>query len=234
MAVIVTTAAFVQGLTGFGFTMTAIPFLVISTPVKEAIIISTLIALGISAWQTVREYKNVKIPVAARLSIAALITMPAGIVLFAAAQPSTLRIAVGVAVIAAVVLTMWRPATMSANPKTDIAAGALSGALKTSVGVNGPPIVIACHAHGMNPTQFRATVATVLGASNAVAVAMFAGAGQVTTEMLVTAGLAAPLVLAGVAAGTWALPRVPANRFRLVTLLLTGAAGVGTIVAGVQ
>lgn len=214
--------------------MIAVPFLVVITTVKEAIVVSTLLALGISAWQAGRDYKKMHIPSAARMSIAAVIAMPVGVMIFAAAQPSTLRVAVGVAVITAAVLAAWQPAVIAAGAKTDIAAGALSGALKTSVGVNGPPVVIACHARGMGPPQFRATVAAVLGTSNAAALVMFAAAGQVTIETLLMAAVSAPLVLVGVAAGTRLLPRAPVRLFRFATLLLVGVAGAAAVVTGLQ
>lgn len=214
-------AAVVQGATGFGFALLAVPLFALVLPAREAVVVGVVLSLVISVGQVAPARRDVDLVVFRRLLIASVAGMPLGLVLFLAAPTWVLQFGVGVVVLASAALPhpmRWaRPGRV-----TDLVSGLVSGLLKTSVAINGPPLVFALRSHSLDPARFRATMAAVLAGGNAAATAFFAVSGSITTTVAVAALVAAPLVLVGQHLGT-RLGRLGSPRvfsFAVTTLVL--------------
>ena len=115
------------------------------------------------------------------------------------------------------------------QPRLDVTAGFLSGVLNTSLSTNGPPLVFLLQARRLEPDPFRGTLSVIFVISSVAGLTLFAARGYVTGSALVIVAATLPAVLAGLYAGGRIRPRVDAARFRILVLVLLGAAGIMSI-----
>jgi uncharacterized membrane protein YfcA len=179
----VTAAAAVHSGTGFGFAIVAAPVLAATDGART--VASTLAVVGtlVNALTLAGERRRPQVlgPTAARLVAWSLPGMAAGAAVLALAPDDVLTVAVALAVLAAVAVHVRRGRRAvrprsPATPARTAADGALSGALATSTGLNGPPLVL--HLLGRaTPAQARDTLAAVFVGSNALTVATLAASG---------------------------------------------------------
>ena len=110
--------------------------------------------------------------------------------------------------------------------------GFASGALTTSISVNGPPMVLWLEAHRVRPVEFRATLAASFLALNlAGAGVLLAAEGHAGLRPRRPAA-ASPLVAAGYALGAVAFRRIDRDRFFTLALALVLCTGAASVAAG--
>lgn len=217
-------AGLIQSISGFGAALVAVPLLALVLGPVPAVVAVTLASLFLSGWAARRERRNVEWGLARALVIGGLVGLPVGLVLLRALRPGALQVLMAVTILGALVLVLRRVRLGDSRPIT-AGAGVLSGALLTSTGMNGPPLVLAVAGRGVSPLAFRATLQTVLCAQDAAAVLGFALVGAYSTPALVAAlvgVVAAPL---GWRLGDLVFRRIPVVAFhRVVALVLASSA----------
>jgi uncharacterized protein len=137
-----------------------------------------------------------------------------------------------VAVLAFTVM-QWRGLRLRGGPATLAVAGVTCGALTTSIGMNGPPLVAVYQAMGYGPRELRATLAAVFGAVGSLGVVGFVAAGLVTRSAALVALVGAPALLVGWLIGNRVFSRMSAERFRLVVRGALVASSVLTLASAV-
>jgi uncharacterized protein len=232
--------ASIQAATGFGFALVLSPALFAVLDPTEAV--ATLLALGLalSILVLIENGGHADWRRLAPMLLAALPGLVAGLVLLAVLSKETLQIAVGLAVIGGAALQLSARRAARGRPPTrvelpgaaGVGAGFLSGALTTSISVNGPPIVLWLEAHGIGPSEFRASLAASFLALNLIGwVMLIAAEGSPSVD----AGVVLPLlgvVLIGYALGTLAFRRLGGERFFGLALALVICTGAASLVAG--
>ncbi|MEO5901501.1 MAG: sulfite exporter TauE/SafE family protein [Ilumatobacteraceae bacterium] len=226
-------ASFVQAIAGFGFGLLAVPLMSLAIAPKRAVVISALVGVLITTWQAWSMRRDADRPVVKRMTIAAYVGMPFGLVVLITFSNDALRLLLGIAVLVAtaVLATNLRVAV---GPHADYVAGFVSGVLNTSLSTNGPPLAVVLQARRLDAPEFRATISTVFALSNAFALVLFIASGKVTRSGLVAAALAAPALALGQALGYPIRRHVHGARFRVLVLLLLAAAGISAIVAALR
>ena len=231
--------ASIQAATGFGFALVLSPALFAVLEPTEAV--ATLLALGfaLSLFVLIEDGGHADWRRLAPMLLAALPGLVAGLLLLAALSKQALQIAVGLAVVLAGALQLSRRRAAAGRPQTaelpevaGWAAGFLSGALTTSISVSGPPIVLWLEAHGVGPSEFRASLAAGFLALNLIGWAMLIVAEGSPS---VDAGVVVPLlgvVFVGYALGTLAFRRLGGERFFGIALALVMCSGAASLVAG--
>jgi uncharacterized membrane protein YfcA len=106
-----------------------------------------------------------------------------------------------------------------------LAAGCLIGALLTSTGMNGPPLVATFQAMRLTPHAFRATLQAAFFVQDLFAIAGFVLIGQLSSQALVAAAAGIPGVLVGWFLGDRVFHLISPRVFRWLVLLLMTATG---------
>lgn len=233
VAAVVLFAGVVQGASGFGFSLVAVPLLAVATGPKDAVVLASLIAVVSTTGLAVRFRDQVDRPVAGRLLAGACLGLPFGAVVLHVVPAQALLLVIGVVVLGFTVVLARRGSVpvevVGSGAASDLGAGLLCGLLTTSVGTNGPPVVLRLQAHGLPAGRFRATASAVFMACNVVAVVIFAAGGRVDRVLLAETAVAVPFLVAGLWAGDRVHRRLPAERFRTLVLglmVLTALAAV--------
>lgn len=230
VAVAIFCAAFVQVLSGFGFALLSMPIMTIALPVKEAVVVSTILGMISTTWQAVRLRADAERPLAKRLVLSAFVGMPLGLFILNVVSDTALRLTLGIAVIIATILLVARINLTAASNHFDYGVGFVSGVLNTSLSTNGPPLVFGLQARHLQAAPFRATISMVFAFSNVVGLSLFALNGKITADGLKAAAIAFPAWLVGQGLAWPIRKHVHGERFRVMVLTLLFLAGTSTIV----
>lgn len=224
--------ATVQTVTGFGFALIAVPSLVLLLPVREAIVVASLLGLGNAVLVVLSTRGHADQATIVRLLAGSVAGMPLGLAILLLLSQDTLRIAVGATTVA-MVLAMGRGLRISrVSPGTDGAIGILCGLLSTSTGMNGPPLVLYLQSRGLAPIAFRATLSRFFVASGLLSQVAFGAGGVLDRRALLLAAAGVPAALAGHQLGDRIVARLSPVTFRRVVLcVLASAAALGATAA---
>lgn len=181
-----------QSLTGFGSSLVAAPLLALVVGTHTTVVAVTLVSVVLTGWASVRERAHVDVGAAVHLSVVGLIGLPIGLLLLTWATSDVLRVLMAVTVLAALLPIALR-IRLPNNPMAMSVAGVTSGALLTSTGMNGPPLVLALVARDLEPRRFRSTLQHVLCFQDVAAVIGFVIVGALSRDagVLAAAGVVA-------------------------------------------
>ena len=177
-------ASFAQTLSGFGFSLLAVPLMTLVVSPRDAVVVATIIGAISTTSQAVIDRKHVDSSIAKRLILASYAGMPFGLTAFIFVSETGLRLVLGVVVISAAVLLLRGFRLRDDSHHLDWLFGIVSGFLSTSTSTNGPPLVFLMQARQLAPATFRATINTVFAVVNVGALALFVSAGKVNGNNL--------------------------------------------------
>lgn len=240
-AIAAVAGAALQSTGGFGFALVLGPALVAARGPREAVmallvlgVVLNLLVLGAERRTPMVRWHDV-----APMAAGALPGLAAGALLVDAMSKSTLQVVVGVAVLVAAALARARArrrvAQRSLRRATGVPAGLVAGALTTSTGVNGPPLVLWLQGRGAQPVEVRDSLAVsfaFLNVTGAIAIGM---AGGIANAIDVGAlAVLVPATVAGHALGRRVLDDLGDERRGRFTFALVLVAGVASVVAGLS
>ena len=229
LAVLIASTA--QYTAGFGFSLLSVPVMALALDTHDAVIVATWLGLITSGYQAIESRRAVDWATARRLLGGTLIGIPIGLVVFTQVAESTLRLILGVSVLAAtIVLALDFRLTRPGNGPEWI-AGTVSGALASSLSTNGPPLVFVLQARGMPIVTFRATLSLVFTVANVASLIGFLVTGELDADVSVRSALGLPCLVIGVAIGSRLRRRVTEDSARHLVIGLLALAGVSAIAA---
>ncbi|GAA1675101.1 sulfite exporter TauE/SafE family protein [Nonomuraea maheshkhaliensis] len=217
-AVIILLASTVHAVTGFGYALVATPLLALTVDPHTAVVATTLSALAMTITIGVRQRHHAEWKVAMIAMAGILLGMPLGLWIYGATSERVLTALIGIGVLGCT-LMVWRRVKVPGNVPVLVGVGLLSGALSTSTGTNGPPMVAAFQGMGYDPHKFRATLAAVFAGTSVFSLIGFAVAGQVNSQSLWIGLVGVPVVQLGYFIGDAVFSRIDPDRFRRVVLL---------------
>lgn len=231
--------ACIQAATGFGFAIiaapifiavigstTAIPILVALHVVQSALLVPRLLP-QVSRWHL------------RRLIAGGVIGCPLGLWIFASLSVATLKLAIGIVILAVVALLIVRrlgatgPTAVRARTGPLVATGALAGAMTAVLVMPGPPLMVYFLRQRQSPDLIRATSLTFFALCYVgVALASIA-AGALDRSAWVMLAWLSPAVVAGTFAGLALFPRLTARRLELAVLALLLLSGLGALASAI-
>jgi len=222
-------ASTAHNITGFGFALTLMPFLLAALEVRDAVVVSTLLALATSLLLARRIWTDVPWRSVLTLFAASVAGMPLGLLALLFAPADALALAIGAATVMMAALLAAGARVPARGRAGEVAAGLVSGVLRTSTSLDGPPVVLYLQGSGRTPEEFRATLTPFFMAGGALAVATFAVSDVVTERALLLALAGVPSVFAGHLLGHALLGRVDAAAFHRIVLVLLVATALASI-----
>ena len=229
--VIICIAAVLQSISGFGFSLLAMPLLSIFVDIQDAVVIATLCGIFTNAVHLRKDFQLVERSIARRISLSALIGMPLGVVVLSVFSATHMRAIIGAVIVVLVFLMMRNFILKTENSNVDIVLGAFSGLLATSVSANGPPLVFLLQSKQLDPWRLRATLAYVFTISGCASFIVLMIAGKGSIEAFQYAMLSLPAMYLGTVVGRKARLRVTQEAFKRLMYVLLLATAVSTTLA---
>jgi len=207
-------AAVVQSLTGLGFGLMIVPPLVMLVGAKDAVVVSNVLATVLSGALLLRSHGHVEWRMGAILLSSTIVGMPFGLMVLVWIDPGLLQVVIAASVILFTVLLARGMQIHSTGLAGDLLTGFLSGVLRMSTSMSGPPVVIYLQGRGVRSERFRATLAAFFFASGLIGIGMFAAGGRFDRDIGLEIGVGAPALAAGLAGGSALYRLVDEGLFR--------------------
>lgn len=220
-------ASLAQAITGFGSALVAVPLLAFAVHPVTAVVATTAVSLLLTGWGYRRERDHADGPALRTLTLTGALGIPVGLVLLVVLDARVLQLVIA-AVVLALVGLLATGRRVGDGAGTLRVAGGMSGALLSSTGMNGPPLVLALA--DRPPRVARATLQGVFCAQDLLAVAGFVLVGRFSVDAAVLVAAGAVAVPAGWWLGDHVFHRVPPERFRWLVLGGLTASALATVV----
>jgi uncharacterized membrane protein YfcA len=225
-------AGIVTGMTGFGLALISTPLLLFVYEPRTVIVLTAVFSIFINAAVVLDSWRDAY----GRLAFALLLPAIAGIVVGAeilkTVDPVYIRLAVGTIVVFSALLLLRDVRLPGAGSGWGtVVAGSASGALSTSTGLAGPPIVLLLAARDLPKHAFRGTSALYFLVMSLAGIVILSLRGLVEGGDLPLAAVLIPAAMVGKAIGTAALRKISEDAFRKISLgivTFTGSLGVVT------
>jgi len=221
-----------SGLSGFamGLVVSGV-WLHLVSPQQNAllIVLCGLVTQGSGIW---RVRHAISWRAVAPYIIGGAIGIPAGIVLLTSVNPDTLRLAIGVLLLAYSLHSLIRPTfkPSKANFPANLGVGVINGLISGLTGLGGVAVTVWCQLRGGKKDELRAIFQPVLFATFVMTTVSFAIAGAFTIETIKLYALALPVLIAGIWSGIGLYGKLDDAAFHKVILVLLLASGVALIV----
>lgn len=229
--VIICVAAILQSISGFGFSLLAMPLLSVVVDIREAVVIATICGIFSNVVHVTKDHHLVERSIARRISLSAILGMPLGVLLLSVFSATQMRVCISAVTLVLVVMMMRKFSLTVENKTVDIFLGAFSGVLATSVSTNGPPLIFLLQSKRLDPSHLRATLAYVFTISGCASFAVLMAAGKGSVGAFQFALLSIPSMYLGTLLGRRARSAVTQAAFQRLTyvLLLTTAASTALV-----
>lgn len=223
-------AAFGQAITGFGFSIMAMPFLVLVLQPRAAIVAATIVGMVLALGAVWGYRRSVDWPCVRLLVLASLLGLPVGFLVLVVIEASVLKVGIAVMVLVAVVLVSSGLRVPDGRLST-ATAGVSSGLLQSATGMGGPPLVLALQGRGLSPLVFRSSIMATSLLQGSIALGGFLLLGYV--DRFALTAIAGGLVCgpAGWLLGNKVFVRISPERFRRVVLAALAGTAVVSLVA---
>jgi uncharacterized membrane protein YfcA len=228
--------AFVQGATGLGYGLVVTPALVAVLEPRQAIFAALASAFVLNWLMLVGAGRpHVRGDGVPTVLLWALPGFVAGAVIIGSISKSHLQVAVGVAVIIAVLARAWHPGVLPPGPRRSAAravAGLTAGLLTTTVSASGPPLALWMDAEGATPREFRDTLNVLFAICNFVGMAVLAFSELPHRRTVAVTLILLPGLVTGLVIGRRVAPRLMPATARRLALGVVGTTGVASVLAG--
>ena len=225
-------AGFAQSVSGFGFALLSVPLLVPFVGAPSAVVAATGLGFVLSVGTSVHQRAHIPWRTVLVVSATALIGLPVGLLALRLLDARWLSLLIGCVVIGMTVL-IARPRTRPIRGRAVGVAGAVSGALLTSTGMNGPPLVLALQGLGLTPRAFRACLQAAFALQDLAAIIGFAVVGRIGTDTLTVVAAGIPGLAVGWLIGDRVFSRIDPKTFRRLVLALLVATGTLAVVQAI-
>ena len=225
-------AGTVTGLTGFGLALISTPLLLFVYEPRTVVVLTAFFSISINiavVWDSWREARR---PLALALLLPSVVGVVLGAEVLRLLDPLYIRLAVGAVVVFSALLLVRDVRLPGAGTRWGtLVAGSASGALSTSTGLAGPPIVLLLASRGLPKAEFRSTSALYFLPMSLVGLLVLAGRGLIEGGEISLSLILVPAAIVGKVIGTRLLGKVSERAFRSLSLgmvILTGTLGVAT------
>ncbi len=225
-------AGAVSGLTGFGLALISTPLLLFVYEPKTVVVLTAVLSIFINLAVVLDSWRDAERRLAMALLPPAFVGIIVGAEILSYADPLYIRLAVGVVVVLSALLLLRDVRLPGAKTAWGtVVAGSTSGALSTSTGLAGPPIVLLLASRDLPKRAFRGSSALYFLVLSVVGLVVLYLRGIFALDQAPLALALIPAAFVGKAIGTSFLKRVSERTFRKISLglvILTGALGVAT------
>lgn len=231
-------AAFLRGITGFGFALAAVPAMSLFLPPAQAVTLAVLLQSFAGVRDSITLRGTWHTPVLKRMIAGAVVGTPFGVALLLWLDPTVTRIAIAVLILAGLAMLMWKPAAGYGAPNMPLAVltGGVAGFFGGFAAMPGPPAVAYFLTTDVPAARTRASLIIFFFSTSLLALPGLIWGGLVTAQSVLMALIALPLMLLGTWAGGRLFARTSEAGFRrlamlvlLATALASGARGVAAM-----
>jgi uncharacterized protein len=225
----------VTGITAFGFALVAIPLLMLFFDPKAAVPIVTINSTLTGMYLFFELRKRMQVKKIIPLIIGGIVGLPFGVYILVVLDKDILKISVGALIaVFAGLLALGIKREIKSEKNTSLLVGMVSGLLKGSTSLSGPPVVLFLINQDQEKEVFRANLTGYFMIMGTMAViALTIGKLVSLTVLEYSAWFIVPTIL-GTGLGSKICPHVNPVPFRNLSLAIVIMAGILSILSGLK
>jgi len=226
-------AAFVRGVTGFGFSLILAPILLLFVDPTSVVVTNLLLALIANIVVIVFSLKKLNLKKLMPVLISSIIGIPFGAWILTAASPSVMKILIGgVTTFFAIVLALGINRPFKQEKLAGGVVGLVGGLLSSSTSLSGPPAVLYMHNQNWPKELIHSSLATYFLFTCFWSLVALYVAGRLDTQILVSAVSLTPALLVGIFLGVVVFRRINNRFFRWLSIAVVVGSGILGILSG--
>lgn len=228
-------SAALQGLTGFGFSILAIPLITLFISPKIAVPILVIYSMIINIVVLYSARKAINLKKIWILLSAGIITLPLGAHLLVIMNEDLLKIFIGSMIFTFGILLLIGFRKQFKNERLAmLPVGMLSGLLGGSISISGPPIILFLSNQDVDKHTFRGNLAAYFFILNIFTIPVYYLNGLLTKEVWNYSLTFLPGLLIGVFVGSFLSHKIKDDHFKKLTLILLIVMGILSIISGLK
>ena len=221
---------FIQGITGFGFAMIALPALAFFLPLTTVVPLLVLFGLVTNLFILWETHQWIRLSEIRVITFFGLVGIPFGVAALRLLNPSLLKVAIGLLVtVTAIAMAYGFKMTFRHRIFSSGITGFLSGFLNGSISMSGPPIVLFLTNEDSPKVEFRANLTLYGAVTNIVTIVSFVFSGMMESNVLRQFGILLPSLVIGMVLGMFATRKIAEDLFRKIVLALLAITGIVTV-----
>lgn len=230
-ALVVLSAAYVRGLTGFALSAVFVAGMSFVLDPVEAVPLALCLEVAASTIQGRSIRDDVDWRRLGVLFAAAVVGNPIGVLILTSADPEILRgVTFGVLFILSLALLRTGEGSVVPTLSLFFGIGVVAGVVNGATALSGLVLVLAMSFLTITPIEMRSTLIVYFFVSDLAIIVLLAATGETDTELLMRTLLALPLLGLGIWAGSNAFRRTTPETFRRITLGLLIAISLAGLV----
>lgn len=223
-------SALLQGLSGFGFSILAIPLISFFIAPRASVPTLLIYSMVINIAVLVSTKKAINLKSIWLLLVGALLAIPLGTRMLIVLPENLIRLIIGILILVFGILLLTGSHIRFLNSRfIMLPIGFISGALGACVSISGPPVIIYFTNQGTQKHEFRGNLAIYFFLLNIFTFPVFYLNGLFTPQVIKNTLLFSPGLLAGVLIGSFLSHKIHDQHFRKITLYLLLIMGISTI-----
>ncbi|WP_109299346.1 sulfite exporter TauE/SafE family protein [Aquimarina sp. AU474] len=216
---------FIQTILGFGGALVALPILLYTMSLSEAIAYLSIFYMLSSIYLMRKEWEYIDKGLLKKMTLSSLIGVGIGILILSFAKPLLLKKALGLFIILYVVYKLKSNKSFTLHGNVQFILGLLGGFFSGLFSTGGPLYVVVVNASTPNVHTFRATMFGILALVTFARIPLLAIGGILETEQFVYSLQVLPFFIAALFLGKWAyklINKVLLSKMIIVVLLISG------------
>ena len=222
-------AAFIRGLTGFGFGILLVPILALALTPVEAVLLLNMLA-GLLALSEIRYVLREAERSALTISALLVLTVLPGLLLLDALPPDLARLLIAIVALSAFVAVLLpRREAHIPGPLATGFTGLSAGVLTGFAAMPGPPVVPYYVGRDIPRRTAKASMIGIFGVAALAGVSSGAVTGLLSWRLAIVGALLFPLVMLGNWIGSLAFGKVSERAWRIFVGVVLGAAALAAL-----
>jgi uncharacterized membrane protein YfcA len=221
---------FVQTVVGFAGSLIALPILLLSVGLPDAIAYISIFYIFSSVFLINKEWNNIDFSILYKLAFPTLIGVVLGILVLAFTNPILLKKALGIFIILYVIYVSLIKADFQVGRKLVAMLGILGGFFSGVFSTGGPLYVISVKNMAIDVKTFRATMIGIMGLITLVRIPMLSVSGILTFDHWKVALIIFPVFLLAQYIGKVVYSKIDEFYFKKVLLVLLFFSGTVLII----
>lgn len=225
-------SAIIQGITGFGFSLLAIPVMSLFILPQELMPISLLFSMIINLYVLFHSKQKGSWVKIKWIFLSAIITIPFGTYLLLILSADQLRFFMGIFIFIIGILFLFGfKKTIKREREMMIPIGLISGLLNGAITMSGPPVILFLVNQNRSKLEFRSHLSLYFLLVNLVTLPVYLYHGLFTSHTVITTAIFLPSLLIGVFLGGWLSHKLPDEIFRKAAIFFMIGIGAYLIIS---
>jgi uncharacterized membrane protein YfcA len=226
-------AAFIRGISGFGFALILAPILLLVLNSKSIVVINLFLGIITNIIVFVYSIRSLNLRRILPIVVGSLLGIPLGTWIIVFINPSVLKILIGgVIIVFAVPMVIGFTRTFEKERAAGGISGFISGILVSSTSLGGPPVVLFMHNQKWLKEDIYHAQAAYFLIINICALAALYISGLVDSRVIMFSASLTPPLLVGMGLGIVAFRKLNQRAFRYLSLAIVIVSGILGIISG--